>query len=93
MTYCPHNRTGDCRECSDHHQTQQENDALRSRLLEPGYVPTMEDVAEMIDQQGQWGKLPTYIPCPDCGFPVFENVCEACNRVTDVEIRTERDAH
>lgn len=55
------------------------DETTRKLFMSPGYVPTEDDVAAVIEAEGQWGKAPTYIPCPVCNYPIFDGVCAACN--------------
>lgn len=40
------------------------------RFLEPGYIPTPEDVAAVIEREGQWGSVPK--ACSDCNGKGWE---------------------
>lgn len=65
-------------------------DRQKELFYEPGYVPTWDDVLAVVKEQGQWGSLPKYIPCPNCDYPTYPDdkgyaECPACNHSFMVE--------
>ena len=51
----------------------------------PGYIPTPDDVAAVIEARGRWGDAPSFTLCTSCRWPIFNagGSCPVCGAVDE----------